>query len=237
MDKPFESYESGTYLANNPSWDEEDSEWKADHVLQIMEQNRLSPKSIVEVGCGAGGVLAALHAVFPDIAYSGFDIAPDASKFWEKYAASGIHFYVDDFLVKQTDHFDVLLLLDVFEHVPDPFAFLAGLLGRADYYIFHIPLDLSSVSVARESPLLAVRKKVGHIHYYTRGLAMALLEESGFQVVDWSYTGAAFTAPQPTIRSRLASLPRRLLFALNRDLGARVLGGETLIVLARQETS
>lgn len=233
MDKPFEGYESGAYLANNPSWDEEDSEWKADHVLKIMEQNRLSPKSIVEVGCGAGGVLAALHEAFPDIAYSGFDIAPDASKFWEKHAASGIHFHVDDFLEKQTDHFDVLLLLDVFEHVPDPFAFLAGLLGRADYYIFHIPLDLSSVSVARESPLLAVRKKVGHIHYYTRGLAMALLEESGFQVVDWAYTGAAFTAPQPTMRSRLASLPRRLLFALNRDFGVRLLGGDTLMVLAR----
>lgn len=233
MDKPFETYESGAYLANNPSWDEEDSEWKAGHVMSIMVGNDLLPKSIVEVGCGAGGVLASLHEAFPDIAYSGFDIAPDAGQFWEKHTARGINFFVEDFLQQETEHFDVLLLLDVLEHVPDPFAFLSGLMGRADYYIFHIPLDLSSISVARESPLLAVRKKVGHIHYYTKGLAMSLLEECGYQIVDWTYTGAAFTAPQPTMRSRLASLPRRLLFALNRDLGVRLLGGDTLMVLAR----
>lgn len=233
VSKPFESYESGAYLASNPSWDEEDSEWKARQVKKIMEKNSLAPKSIVEVGCGAGGVLASLHEVFPDIVYSGFDIAPDVSRFWEKHAARGINFFIKDFLDQTTDHFDVLLLLDVFEHVPDPFLFLAGLQGRADHYIFHIPLDLSAISVARESPLLVVRKKVGHIHYYTKGLAMSLLEECGYQIVDWSYTGAAFTAPQHTWKSRLASIPRRLLFALNRDLGVRILGGDTLMVLAK----
>lgn len=233
MSKPFESYESGAYLANNPSWDEEDSEWKAAQVIKIMDNNNISPESIVEVGCGAGGVLASLHEVFPDISYTGFDIAPDAEQFWEKHRARGIKFHVKDFLNQNADHFDVLLLLDVFEHVPDPFEFLAGLLGRAGYYIFHIPLDLSAISVAREIPLLNVRKKVGHIHYYTKGLALSLLQESGYQIVDWSYTGAAFTAPQSTWKSRLAILPRRLLFAINRDFGVRLLGGDTLMVVAR----
>lgn len=231
--KPYESYESGVYLANNPTWDEEDSEWKADKVLKIFNRNNIVPKSIVEVGCGAGGILGSLHDAMPEVEYSGFEIAPDASKFWKKYATKKITFTVEDFLQKQTTHFDVLLLLDVIEHVPNPFEFLSVLRGRADYFILHIPLDLSAMSVLREHPLLLVRKKVGHIHYFTKGLALSLIHESGFQVLDWFYTGASFTAPQVSWKAKLARIPRRLANSIDRDWGVRLLGGDTLMILAK----
>lgn len=230
--KPYESYESGEYLANNPTWDEEDSEWKADKVLKIFDRNNIKPKSIVEVGCGAGGIIAALHDALPEVEYSGFDIAPDASKFWEKHSPK-IVFSVGDFLQEQTAPFDALLLLDVIEHVPNPFEFLLALHGRADYYVFHIPLDLSASTVLREKTLVLGRKKVGHIHYFTKGIALSLLEECGYQVIDWSYTGAAFTVPRMTWKGALIRPLRQLLFAINRDLGVRMLGGDTLMVLAK----
>lgn len=233
MSKPYESYESGDYLASNPTWDEEDSDWKADHVLKILDRNRLMPKSVAEVGCGAGGILASLHDVLPRVEYSGFEIAPDASKFWEKHKAKKISFMVGDFLQEKTEHYDTLLLLDVIEHIPDPFAFLSQLLGRADHYIFHIPLDLSAMSVARETPLLLVRQKVGHIHYFTKGLALSLIQESGFEVIDWFYTGAAFNTPQASWKSRLVRLPRRLAYFVDRDWGVRLFGGDTLMILAK----
>lgn len=233
MSKPHESYESGDYLANNPTWDEEDSIWKAGQVLRMFDRNHLVPKSIVEVGCGAGGILASIHDALPEAECAGFEIAPDASKFWDKHKSSSIAFAVGDFLQEQTTHFDALLLLDVMEHVPNPFEFLPALRGRAEYYVFHIPLDLSAISVARERPLLLVRKKVGHIHYFTKGLALSLIQESGFEVLDWFYTGAAFTTPQKTWKSRLARLPRRFIFGINRDFGVRLLGGDTLMVLAK----
>ncbi len=233
ISKPYDSYESGEYLANNPTWDEEDSEWKADKVLKILDRNSIVPKSVVEVGCGAGGILAALHNVMPEVKYSGFDIAPDASKFWEKHAPKKIDFSVGDFLKAESKHFDVLLLLDVIEHVPNPFEFLLALRGRAEYYVFHIPLDLSASTVLREWTLLVGREKVGHIHYFTKGIALALLEECGYKVIDWSYTGAAFTVPRMTWKGLLIRPLRRLLFALNRDLGVRALGGDTIMVLAK----
>lgn len=235
MSKPYESYESGDYLAKNPTWDEEDSEWKAGQVLKLLERNQLTPRYIVEVGCGAGGILASLHDAMPTAEYSGFEIAPDASNFWDKYADKNIKFKVEDFLKKQTNYFDILLLLDVIEHVPNPFEFLSALHGRAEYFIFHIPLDLSAISVARESPLLEVRQKVGHIHYFTKGLALALIQESGFQVMDWFYTGASFSAPQVSWKAKLARLPRRLANAINRDWGVRLFGGDTLMVLAQSK--
>ena len=235
MSLPFEKYKSGEYLVKNPTWDIEDSPWKADQVCKILTQNSIYPKSVVEVGCGAGGVLAAMHNEYPEIEYCGFEIAPDASQFWAKYKDKNISFVIGDYLTADAPHFEVLLLLDVIEHLPDPFTFLSALHGRADYFIFHFPLDLSAVSVLREQPLLNVREKVGHIHYYTKGLALSLIKETGFEVLDWNYTGAAFSAPQGNWKTKLAQLPRRLAnIVIGRDAGVRLLGGDTLIVLARR---
>jgi SAM-dependent methyltransferase len=236
MSLPFKSYESGEYLAKNPTWDIEDSAWKAEQVRKIFSRNDLSPRSVVEVGCGAGGILAALHDASPEVQYVGFEIAPDASRFWDIYKEKNILFVIDDFLSADTPHFEALLLLDVIEHIPDPFAFLKALRGRADYFVFHFPLDLSAVSVLREKPLLNVREKVGHIHYFTKGLALSLIQETGFEVMDCGYTGASFSAPQLTWKTQLAQLPRRLAnFVLGRDTGVRLLGGDTLVVLARAD--
>ena len=90
------------------------------------------------------------------------------------------------------------------------------------------------MSVLREKPLLNVRKKVGHIHYFTKGLALTLIQECGFEVLDWNYTGAAFSTPQMTWKTRLMQLPRRVSNAVfGRDTGVRLLGGDTLMILAR----
>ena len=63
--------------------------------------------------------------------------------------------------------------------------------------------------------------------------AKATLTECGYDIVDWRYTGATFTAPQRTWKTRLASPLRRAAYALNKDMGVRLLGGETLMLLAR----
>jgi len=234
MSLPFETYKSGEYLAKNPTWDIEDSAWKAMQVRRLFAKNAMLPRRVVEVGCGAGGILAALHDKAPDVQYAGFEIAADASRFWDEYKEKNISFAIDDFLAADTPHYDALLLLDVVEHIPEPFTFWRALRGRADYFVFHFPLDLSAVSVLREKPLLNVREKVGHIHYFTKGLALSLIQEAGFQIVDWNYTGAAFSVPQATWKTRLAQLPRRLANAiLGRDMGVRLLGGDTLMVLAK----
>ena len=233
VDKITGRYLGGDYLSHNPSWDSKDSPWKAGLVLCLMQSHRIEPRSIVDVGCGAGGVLGALRSALPATAMTGFDIAPDAMRFWEQHLKAGIELKLGDFFTLADRQYDVLLALDVLEHLPNPFDFLARLRGHARYYVFHFPLDLSALSVLRESPLLFVRRKVGHVHYFTKGLALMLLEECGYRVIESRYTGAAYSAPQPSWKTRLASIPRRVAYAVNKDWGARLLGGETLLVLAR----
>lgn len=228
-------YTSQQYLDQNPSWDIEDSGWKAEKVASCLSKAKLKPSSICEVGCGAGGILAALRDFYPDTSLTGFDIAPDAQQFWRQHAQHEIDFLVGDFFELNRQHYETILMLDVLEHVADPFGFLARVKPFANHFVFHFPLDLSALSVLRESPLMYVRKKVGHIHYFTKGLALALLDECGFEVLDWEYTGAAFNSPQAGIRTKLAKIPRYLAYAANKDFGVRLLGGETLMVLAKSK--
>jgi hypothetical protein len=124
-------------------------------------------------------------------------------------------------------------MLDVFEHVRDPFTFLEESKQFSDYFIFHIPLDLSAFSVLRGSPLMNVRKKVGHLHFYTKDLALETLHECGYELIQWRYTGASLNSPNRRLKTKIASIPRKLFYAINKDFGVRLFGGETLLVLAR----
>lgn len=229
-------YIAGDYFRHNPSWGIEDSPWKASLVIKILNSNSIVPVSICDIGCGAGKVLSELRHVYPHAELYGYDIAPDVSHFWSQYKQENINFYLGNFFELNTKTYDVILLLDVIEHIQDPFSFLSNLLGIANYYVFHIPLDISAINVLREKPILIARKKVMHINYFTKNLALSLLDECGFLVIDWQYSGAAFNAPRRTFKTKLANIPRRLLYWINKEIGVRALGGETLVVLAKTRT-
>jgi cyclopropane fatty-acyl-phospholipid synthase-like methyltransferase len=199
-----------------------------------MRRHGLGGPRVVEVGCGAGGVLAALARALPEARFQGYDIAPDAARLWPPPGqVPNLQLEVGDFLDREDAPYDLALVLDVVEHVGDPLAFLDRMRPKARHHILHFPLDLSAFAVLRGTPLMHAREKVGHLHFYTKDLALALLADAGYEVMDWTYTGAAFSAPQRTWRTRLAGLPRRLAYTFGKDAGVRLLGGETLMVLAR----
>ena len=224
-------YLSSDYAEKNPTWDSDDSPWKAQLVHKTLQARGIVPTSLCEVGCGAGGVLAALRGLYPQCKLFGFDIAPHATRFWSQHATADIEFQVGDFLEINKQVYDVLLLLDVIEHLENPFEFLTSLHGAAKHFLFIIPLDLSALSVLREQPILDQRRNVGHIHYFTKNLALSLLRECGHEIVSWHYSGAAIFAPRRRWKTRLALLPRLIAYFFNKDWGVRALGGETLIVL------
>lgn len=233
QDPTLERYLNGDYAEKNPDWDSADAPWKAEKIAQILRQHRINPTRIVEVGCGSGAVLASLRKHYPDAGMEGYDIAPDAQRFWGAPASRGISFTLGDYLEMDTVVPDVVLVIDVLEHLGNPWEFLSRLKDRSKLVVCHIPLDLSAMSVARENPLLYVRNKVGHLHYFTRNLAVALLEESGYEVIEARYTNASLAAPQRSLKTRLAAHLRRFIYAFGKDVGVRLLGGETLMVIAR----
>ena len=225
-------YADHTYLDANPDWHEGDADWKAGQIIRILERNGVAPGSVADVGCGTGGVLRSLAAAQVGTSWTGWDISPHAHRLATAAGAEGVEFRLGH-PTPGTDTVDLVMALDVFEHVDDYLGFLRGLVGLGRHTLFHIPLDLTALSVLRGSPMLRNRERIGHLHYFTKGTALATLADCGFEVVDTMYTGVGIDGQDLSMKRRLLRLPRRLLFKVDEDLAARALGGWSLMVLAR----
>jgi SAM-dependent methyltransferase len=225
-------YSDGTYFRNNPDWHVDDSAWKARHVAGILERNAIKPASVCEIGCGAGEVLRSLSREMPEAKrFVGYDISPDAYRLCSPKAGGRIEFRLGNMLEEPVE-FDLAMAIDVFEHVEDYFDFLRRLRTKATYKVFHIPLDLSALSLLRREPS-RMRKGVGHIHYFDKDIALASLEDTGHEIIDWTYTSGRTELPNLGWKSRLMKGPRKAVYALNADLAVRTFGGYSLLVLAR----
>ena len=227
-------YEDGTYLDKNPTWHQEDSRWKAKQTSKILRKNNINPSTICEIGCGAGEILNCLAIDYSDkVLFSGYEISPQALEICKKKEKQNLHFFLKDLFDEKEASFDVVMALDVFEHVEDYFGFLQKLRAKGKYKIFHIPLDLSVKTILCCSPILKGRAKTGHLHYFTKETALATLEGTGYEVVDYFYTGGSLELPNRGWKANLLKLPRKLLFFIHQDLTVRILGGFSLLVLAK----
>lgn len=225
-------YEDGTYLANNPTWGEQDSPWKAEKIDRLFKKNNIYPATVCEVGCGAGAILSCLANCYDKTLFSGYEISPHALEICNRKTRHNLRYFHKNLLDNSEAGFDVVMAIDVFEHVEDYFGFLRSLREKGTYKVFHIPLDLSVQWVLRSSPLIKQRLSVGHIHHFTKETALATLRDTGYEVVDYFYTNNS-ELPNRGWKADLLRIPRKLLFLLNQDLTVRILGGFSLMVLAK----
>lgn len=226
-------YLDGSYASVNPDWHEGDSAWKAARILEMMKKHQVDPHSVCEVGCGVGQILRCLQQSLPSHAvFTGFEPSPQA--FGAARNKENVRLRFVNSSMPTDQRFDLVLLIDVFEHVEDCFTFLRNLRTAGKMFIFHIPLDLSVFSVAREWPLMKRRRSVGHIHYFTKAMALALLEETGYQTIDYSYTEIRRPGDGRALSTVLGRrLPQAVCSGLGfTDLAVRVFGDHSLLVLA-----
>lgn len=226
-------YETGEYLERNPDWHAGESPWKAAQILRMIELHDLRPRRVCEIGCGAGEVLRQLQTQLdPTVVFSGYDISPQAIALCGPRANARLSFELGG-AESVSDHgFDLVLVLDVIEHLDDYMGFLHSIRAKGRLTMFHIPLDLSAQTILRRHGLLDVRDAFGHVHYFSRETALRTLEDTGYRMIDWFYTRRAIEEPATELRRRLARLPRRVAYSIHRDLAARALGGFSLLVLA-----
>ena len=230
---PEDMYTSGVYMEKNPTWHVEESPWKAQQVLHALDKNHLTPKTICEVGCGAGEVLKQLEEhMDQECLFWGYEISPQAFELSRSRANERLRFQLSDIRKEKGISFDLILVLDVIEHLEDYFSFLRDIKLKSRYKIFHIPLDLSVQTILRRQALLKVRSSYGHLHYFTKEIAIQILQDSNYKVLDAFYTARATELPSQEFVRNLFRWPRRLLAVLNQDLAARTLGGWSLLVLA-----
>ncbi len=230
VDPSSDPHLNGEYLRHNPSWHVEYGPWKANNVHGLLQRKHLKLKTICEVGCGAGEVLRQLQLKMdPSCRFWGYDVAPAAIELAHNRGNDRLHFQVLDFTAVETPHSDLLLVLEVVDHVEDYLGFLRAIRSRAEWKLFSFSLDINMQAALRKGELLRRHEVHSHIHHFNKELALAALHKTGYTVMDAFY---------PTIfpfsrLAKLASPMRRLAFKLNPDLTVRAFGGYSLMVLAR----
>lgn len=233
IDSESAVYRDGSYLKYNPSWHIEESPFKVRQILRMISRQKLAPESICDVGCGAGLVLAELQPHLPaDCVCWGYDISPDALAMSADRGNEKLKFRLSDIRQDECDtYFDLLLMLDVFEHVEDYIGLVRAVRSKAKQKLFHIPLDLSVQAVLRRNGLLLRRDHHAHLHYFTKETALRTLTDVGYTIVDWFYTPRCIELGD-LLAQKIARVPRTVSFSIFPELTVCVLGGYSLMVLA-----
>jgi SAM-dependent methyltransferase len=231
-DTALDQYLDGRYRDANPTWHVEDSAWKANLVCELLALHGVTPDTVADVGCGVGEVLRLLHERLRTSRCVGFDVSPYAISQARTRETEGLLF--SPFDQSRCEDFELILLLDVIEHVEDYFALLRWVRTRSRLQILLIPLDLSVLSVLRPHALLGARSSLGHIHYFVRATASAVLQDCGLRIINAKYVWP------PTLRSsvkhHVLHFVRLGVSKVSPDIAAKVLGGSSLLIFATSET-
>lgn len=227
-------YVDGKYSEQNPTWDVEDAPWKAGLISRLLDKHGLKPRSVCEVGCGCGEILFQLQQrMDPACRFIGYDISPQAIALCQSRANERLQFRCADFLQENDGGYDLIILVDVIEHLEDYFGLLRTIKKEGRYIVLHIPLEMFVLSVLYPQFLLGQRTKVGHLHYFSKDIALRMLQDLGYEIIDYQYT-AGYALPRNFgIRDRLLKIPRKLLFPLAPDGTVRFFGGYSLLVLVK----
>jgi hypothetical protein len=92
---------------------------------------------------------------------------------------------------------------------------------------------IAVAAVLRMHTLLHAREVVGHIHHFSTETALALLKDTGHEVVDHFFTRGAIELERQGLKTRIANLPRLALEVVGQATAQRLLGGYSLLVLCK----
>jgi hypothetical protein len=201
----------------------------------MLKRNDLFPGTVCEIGCGAGAILEQLQLQLNNnCVFYGYDISPQAIALCLNRANDKLHFKLKDITKESNDDsFDLLLIIDVVEHIEDYFDFLRKIRIKGEYKIFHIPLEINVLRVLRGYPMINSWKNSGHIHNFTKETALQSLVETGYEIVDYFYTCNYKELNIKYWKTCILQMIQRVAFTIHSDLAVRLFGGCSLMVLTK----
>jgi 2-polyprenyl-3-methyl-5-hydroxy-6-metoxy-1,4-benzoquinol methylase len=197
--------------------------------------------SVLDIGCGYGYfVRQALSAGFD--AY-GVDLSPDGIREAEKHVPGRVYRGTLDDVDALTDRqFDVIFASHLIEHIPEPKAFVEGLIPRLkDRGIVMFVTPNIESWLARVSGRRWVSFKIPeHVAYYTPATISHLLESAGLEIVaiDPAYQYYRLPFLMSKIRELIHPIGRIVpgfeRWAVARDRMLRVTSGSLRVIARRR---
>lgn len=225
-------YQDGRYLSRTGgTWHLEDSQFKATQVAEMLRKHPdIGVKSICEVGCGAGGILAELQRSLPeDTLFTGYEVSPQAYEISRRFTNEKCRFIMGDAFADSVQY-DMVLVMDVVEHVEDCFGFLRKCRNKGATKLYHIPLDAHVSAILRGSNAW---DSVGHIHLFTVETALRAIEYTGHKIIDWTLTPGALAKTVKSPGTRAANVVRTAISGISTKVAARLVGGYSILILAQ----
>ena len=181
---------------------------KAAHVRALCARTKLRPRSLVEIGCGDGALLAQLRGFARVL--DGFELSEPAAELARRAVpeARRIEPYDGEHVPAEDGEYDLAILSHVLEHVADPAPLLSEAARVAHEVIVEVPLE-DNRSAARPVKR-AEAERIGHLHTFDRAAVRELLAGSALVVEEeltdpLPYAHHAFFAEGAADRVRAAA--------------------------------
>lgn len=161
-------------------WREVGASSKADHVRRLLG-GIPAPRTVIEVGCGEGAVLAELARrgvgetrIGIDISSSAIKVAAARPEITRARVFDGLHIDAAD------QYYDLAVCTHVLEHLAQPAALLGEIERVARAVVVEVPLERNLS--ARRPTARALSERSGHIQRFDRTDIRRMIESTGWTV-------------------------------------------------------
>ena len=239
-------YNADNYESNTSNWEDATSVFRAKAFYEALTKARLNDQisSVLDVGCGSGGVLMKLSQDHGRkigngfTIYDGIDLSKNAiriaNQLYPKAAEHKVNFAVGLIDNKNVEKkYSVVSLIHVLEHCPDMLEMLCACERNASYLYINVPIEVNLLYTLRRNVLVNQYISYGHLHFFNERFFLCWLEKNGFEVLSTAYS-SDFEIPKNGFGYKIIQRLRRWMGqALGPSITTWLLGGYSFAVLVR----
>lgn len=250
-----EFYKTDEYLRKHPSLHEEDSPWKVNKIIPMVDsfienQRHKNEINVLDVGGGAGLILKSISSYIQEryairVNKFALDLSPGMLKI-QKANNPDLKRLLNEDITEvslKDKEMDLVLMVDVIEHVPEPLKALEELKRASKFMIFKVPLDDNIYSNVRNllsgGKYTANYSKIsGHINTYNLSKIRNQIEANAGVILSCYFTdtfsyvlNSEFYSKEMDLRHRIGYFVASCAYRLSPRLCSRLFGGSVVILV------